>query len=221
MKKVLWLAAAVLIGAYLLPVMPAAAECEDIIIADFEKWPNNLGGEMGVYGSLEPDWTQKNTVPYSWIYELKTPGYDRKNVHSGRQSFRLVHGLGKNADMSWGSFGIDLGPVTDLSTDPVTVDSVDVSDYKYLTFWIKGKEGGENAEVLFRDAHSINYMPQAKYAIPVITDEWQKVVIPLDEIDNRVDTSALVHVGMAFGADVGNEPGDTIFVDDFKFTDHK
>jgi hypothetical protein len=176
---------------------------------------------MGVYGSLSPEWSKKATVPYSWVYEKKTPGYDVLNVKEGKQSFRLVHGLGADPDCSWGSFGMDLGKTIDLTVEPKKVRSVDASEYKYLVFWVKGEKGGEHADVSFRDADSISYMPQATYEIPVITNEWQKVVIPLSEIEDMVDTSQLVHIGLAFGADVGNEPGDTIYIDDFMLTDTK
>jgi hypothetical protein len=197
------------------------ASAEELIIANFEGWPNNLGGEMGVYGSLSPDWTTKNTVPYSWVYERKTPGYDMANVKEGKQSFRLVNGLGAEKDCSWGSFGMDLGKTVDLTVEPKEVKSLDASEYKYLVFWIKGEKGGEKAELTFRDAHSIDYMPQATYPIPIITDEWQKVVVPLSEIEDMIDITEMVHIGIAFGPDVGNEAGDTIYVDEFMLTDSK
>ena len=194
---------------------------QDLIIANFESWPNNLGGEMGVYGSLSPEWSKKATVPYSWVYEKKTPGYDVANVKEGRQSFRLVHGLGTEKDCSWGSFGMDLGKTIDLTVEPKKVNSVNAAEYKYLVFWVKGEKGGERAEVAFRDADSISYMPQATYEIPAITAEWKKVVIPLTEIEDMVDITQLVHVGIAFGADIGNETGDTIYIDNFMLTDAK
>ncbi len=164
---------------------------------------------------------KKATVPYSWVYEKKTPGYDVLNVKEGKQSFRLVHGLGADKDCSWGSFGMDLGKTVDLRVEPKIVKSIDASEYKYLVFWVKGENGGERAELAFRDADSISYMPQTTYEIPAITKQWQKIVVPLAEIEDMVDLSELVHVGIAFGADVGNEPGDTIYIDSFMLTDSK
>jgi hypothetical protein len=196
-------------------------EIEGEVIADFEGWPNNLGGEMGVYGSLEPNWDESETVPYSWVYEVVAPGYDPANVHSGRQSFRLVNALGLKPAETWGSFAMDLGPAIDLTVMPKKVESFDVSGYSYLVFWLKGEKGGEKMELLLRDAHALNYMPQVKYKLPDATTEWQKIVIPLTELKGKIDLTALDNIGLAFGPDVGNLAGEIIYIDDFMFTNSK
>ena len=193
-------------------------ESEAVIIADFEGWPNNLGGEVGVYGSLEPNWDDIATVPYSWVYDAITSGYDLINVQGGRQSFRLVNGLGIKAEETWGSFAMDLGPTTDLTVVPKRVESFDASAWKYLSFWVKGEKGGEKSQLLIRDAHALNYMPQLKHKLPDITTEWQKVVIPLEQFKGQVDLTALDNIGIAFGRDVGNLKGEIIYLDDFMFT---
>jgi len=195
----------------------------DAIIADFEGWPNNLGGEVGVYGALEPNWDDITTVPYSWVYESITPGYDTANVHSGNQSFRLVNGLGLKPEVTWGSFAMDLGPVTDLTVVPKTVESFNALDfegqsYSHLSFWVKGGQGGEKIELLIRDAHALNYMPQVKHKLPDATTEWQKITVSLEQLKGKVDLTALDNIGLAFGRDVGNLKGEVIYVDDFIFT---
>ena len=193
----------------------------EILVADFEGWPNNLGGEIGVYGSLEPDWDKIRTTPYSWVYETITANYNPANVHDGKQSFRLVNGLGAKPDESWGSFAMDLGPTTDVTVMPKKVISLDVSGYKYLTFWVKGEKGGEKMEFLFRDAHALNYMPQAKYRLPDAAPEWQKVVVSLSEFSSKIDLTKLDNIGIAFGRDVGNIGGDIAYFDDFVFTNNR
>lgn len=191
---------------------------ESIMVADFEGWPNNLGGEIGVYGSLEPDWDKMQTVPYSWVYETITPGYDPKHVHDGKQSFRLVNALGIKPSETWGSFAMDLGPTTDLTVVPKRVESFDASSYKYLTFWLKGEKGGEKLSLLIRDTHALSYMPQVKEKIADATTEWQKIVVPLGQFRGKADLKALDNIGLAFGPDVGNMKGDTIYLDTFMFT---
>ena len=191
---------------------------QEVIIADFEGWPNNLGGEVGVYGALEPNCDEITTVPYSWVYEAITPSYNPANVHSGKQSFRLVNGLGLKPELAWGSFAMDLGPTTDLTVIPKKVESFNASGFKYITFWVRGEKGGEKMEFLARDAHALNYMPQAKYKLPDVTAEWQKVAIPLSEIGGKIDLTALDNIGLAFGKDVGNLKGEVIYIDDFVFT---
>jgi len=194
---------------------------EEVILADFEGWPNNLGGEIGVYGSLEPDWDKKETVPYSWVYETITAGYDPKNVHDGKQAFRLVNALGTKPNETWGSFAMDLGPATDLTVVPKRVKSFDASKYKYLTFWLKGERGGEQLSLLIRDAHALSYMPQVKYQLPNATTEWKKIVVPLTQFRTQVDLTAIDNIGLAFGPDVGNMIGAIIYVDTFMFTNTK
>jgi len=192
----------------------------EVLIADFEGWPNNLGGEMGVYGSLEPDWDTVSTTPYSWVYEPVTPYYNIEHVHSGRQSFRLVNGLGAKPNETWGSFAMDLGPTIDLTVVPKKVESFDASGFKYLTFWVKGEKGGERMQLLLRDAHALNYMPQVKHMLPDATTEWTKVVVSLDEFKKRIDLSRLDNIGIAFGKDVGNLQGEIVYIDDFIFTNN-
>ena len=175
---------------------------------------------MGVYGSLEPDWDKVGAVPYSWVYEPIVRGYDFANVHNGRQSFRLVNGLGTKPQETWGSFAMDLGPTIDLTVVPKRVESLDVSGYQYLIFWAKGEKGGEKMELLVRDAHALNYNPQVKYKLPDLTTEWQKMVVPLEEISGRLDLTQLDNIGIAFGQDVGNMKGDIAYIDDFVFTNN-
>ena len=212
-------------GSQAISAAPEASEAtkapeasESVMIADFEGWPNNLGGEMGVYGSLEPDWDNVAAVPYSWAYETITPGYDTKNVHDGKQSFRLVNALGLKPNETWGSFAMDLGPTTNLTVVPKRVESFNASKYKYLTFWMRGEKGGEKIEFLVRDSHALNYMPQVKHKLPDAKTEWKKVVMPLAQFKGRVDLTALDNIGLAFGPDVGNLRGEIIYIDTFMFT---
>lgn len=203
------------------PVSPQQTEAEgDLIVADFETWPDNLGGEIGVFGSLEPDWEKINQQPVSWVYEVTSLNYSPENVHSGKNSFRLVNAVGIKPEYTWGSFSMDLGPTTDITAVPKKVESFDASSYKYLTFWVKGAKGGEKMEFLARDTHALNYSPQAKIKLSDATTEWQKVSISLNELSNKVDLAKLDNIGIAFGKDVGNMTGDTIYLDDFTFTNN-
>ncbi len=196
----------------------AESAAGDLVIADFESWPNNRGGEIGVFGALEPDWEKVNQQPVSWVYEATSLNYSPDNVHSGKKSFRLVNGVGIKPEYTWGSFSMDLGPTTDITTVPKKVESLDVSGFKYFTFWVKGGKGGEKMEFVARDAHALNYSPQVKYKLPDAAAVWQKISVPLNEISSKVDLKNLDNVGIAFGRDVGNLTGDIVYLDDFAFT---
>jgi hypothetical protein len=193
---------------------------EDLLITDFEKHPNYLGGQVGVYGAGEPDWSNKEE-PYSWYYTPEVKGYKKENVVSGQQSFRLVNGNSPKTDAGWASFGLDLGPVIDATAFPIEIKSLDVTGYKYLSFWAKGEKGGEKLKVNFRDARAVSYNPQYQYEIKEpLTTEWKRIIVPLNSVYN-VDFENLVHVGLAFGEDLDNELGTIIYVDDFAFTNNR
>ena len=193
---------------------------EDLLITDFEEHPNYLGGQVGVFGAGNPDWSNTKE-PYSWYYAPETKGYLKENVVSGQQSFRLVNGNSPDSDVGWASFGLDLGPTIDAGTVPVKIEPPDVSGYKYLSFWAKGELGGEKLLVNFRDTHSVNYTPQFQYKVKKpLTTEWQRITIPLDKVYN-VDFKNLVHTGLAFGEDAGNKIGTIIYIDDFSFSNNR
>jgi len=198
----------------------ATSQESGLIIADFEGWPSNLGGEIGVYGALEPDWEKVNEFPMSWVYDPISLNYSPANVHGGKNCFRLVNALGVKPEFTWGSFAMDLGPTMDITTTPKRVVSLDVSKYGYLVFWAKGEKGGEKMELVIRDAHALNYSPQVKYGLPDLTDEWQRVVVPLADIAGKVDLTQLDNIGLAFGKDIGNMKGDIAYIDDFIFTNN-
>ncbi|MBN1871413.1 MAG: hypothetical protein JW800_02460 [Candidatus Omnitrophica bacterium] len=191
---------------------------DSVMLADFEGWPNNLGGDIGVYGSLEPDWDMKETVPYSWVYEPVTPGYNSINVHDGNKSMRLVNALGTKPNESWGSFAMDMGQTIDTTVTPKKVESFDASGFKYLTFWYKGAMGGEKIKVIMRDSHALSYMPQYEHPLPPATTEWEKVVVPLAKAKKRIDLNTLDNVGISFGVDLGNRKGAIVYLDTFMFT---
>ena len=46
------------------------------------------------------------------------------------------------------------------------------------------------------------------------------MVVPLSDISGKVDITKLDNIGVAFGKDVGNLTGDTIYIDDFAFTNN-
>lgn len=199
----------------LLPYSSSLA-AQRLMVADFELWPNNLDGEIGVYGGGEPNWDKP---VHSWYYSIETPGYNPENVKFGNKSFRLVNAMKPNAAV-WATFAVDLGPTLDVNVEPKKVKSLDVSDFNYLTFWIRGEVGGEKFRVVFRDAHASSYQHETVLVpLPQGTpDQWTFVKIPLSKIKNRVDLKKLDMVGLHFGRNVGNPKGAILYVDDIMFT---
>jgi hypothetical protein len=193
----------------------------DLLVAHFEAHPNCLFGQVGIYGDGEPNWDAITEdgfkEPYSWYYEPSKPGYNKDNVHTGLQSFRLVNAglMCASKNKKWASFGLDLGPIINNK-----IKFLDVRDYQYLIFWAKTDNfAGARIKVLFRDADATSYIPQVSISPvpPQLDTKWRKYSVDLNGIHGRANLAKLVHVGLAFGKDVGNSPGTTIYVDDVAF----
>jgi hypothetical protein len=99
------------------------------------------------------------------------------------------------------------------------IPGVDASAYNSLTFWVKGGEGGEIFDVALRDAEKdrLERIPEATFPIEKalvggITTEWQKAVIPLEELRKGGERPASLLI-------VFNRitKFSTIHVDDFQF----
>jgi hypothetical protein len=196
-------------------IVPEGTQPETVVVCDFEALPNNLGGEIGVYGDGEPDWS-KTKAPHSWIYEPSSPGgYDVKNVHAGQNSFQLINGE-KGTHNTWASFSCNLGPTLDKNKSPIEVQSLNVSSYQRLVFWVKGLRGGEKFNVIFRDSHAPDYMPQVRVT-PLVegaTKNWTKIEVPFSKVSWGIDLKNVVNIGIEFGNNVGNRIGTTLFIDD-------
>lgn len=199
------------------PVAAAENEENTLLIADFESFPNNVGGSVGVFGAAEPNWENKQ-VPHGWYYGELEPAYKKENVHGGGQSFMCVNGYSKEK-LRWATFSLGLGKLVNSESTPVKIESLDARKFNYLIFWIKGDKGGEKFTVAFRDAHALTDTPQVSTdPLPQgATLQWQKVVVPLSPLKEKLDLSQLDQVVLEFGLNRGNNEGSIFYVDDFYF----
>jgi len=204
------------------PDVPRHFQAADLIVADFESHPNRLWGQIGIYGDGEPDWEVikkvKQKAPYSWYYDKNVPDYDKNNVHSGFQSFRLVNAgaMCKSKTKEWASIGLDLIPMD----KGFQTKFVDVKSYKKLSFWAKTENReSANLKVLFQDVYANSYLPQIS-VIPepsTLKKNWRRFSVDLKKTDREITLSKLVHIGFAFGKDVKNSPDTVIYIDDVAF----
>lgn len=195
---------------------PVIYRYPQIIITDFEVTPGYLGGKPEIWGSA---------YPLSGTLSIYDPEFNPRYVHTGSSSFKLVNST--RARENWGSMSVNLGSILDAETEPITVRPIDVSHYKYFSFWVRGKNGGERFKVIFRDAHSKSYLPTIKYTPKnnVATQAWRRVDVPLHNLSpssekyekRELDLTQLIVVGIEFGDNVGNPRGTTLFVDDLVF----
>ncbi len=100
----------------------------------------------------------------------------------------------------------------------------DASAYQYLTFYVKGAQGGENFKIGVADEtwfQREDSMKSEQISVYLkdqkITTEWQKAKIPLE--DFWVDTKKLASIAICFEAECfpeGHGKG-VVYLDDFKF----
>lgn len=199
--------------------VPAQVENPSFLVADFEGEVSPLGGDFGPYGGAAPNYNDRDQI-HSALYLSPLPDYSLENVFRGKGSYRLVNEMPVPRRELWASLGLNLGPLPNLQEIPGRIKPADVSAYRYLIFWAKGKNGGERIKVLFRDQHVPGYLPQY-FVDPypqILTTKWQKIVVPLENVAYKVDLTKLVHIGVEFGSWIGNLKGDVLYVDDFVFT---
>lgn len=101
----------------------------------------------------------------------------------------------------------------------------DATGFTKLTFWVKGRRGGENFKIGLADKHwegvgdSVKSEEVISYITPTarITQEWQKVTIPLDEF--FVEMSELASLSICFDGDCFPEGAGkgTVYIDELAF----
>ena len=98
------------------------------------------------------------------------------------------------------------------------------SDYKYLSFWVRGEEGGERFKMgvadkqfaMIEDSAKSKpidaYLPDGK-----ITTRWQKAIVPLS--DMFVDYNLIESVSINFEGDLfdADESNGIVYIDDLAF----
>lgn len=199
----------------------------EVLITDFEGTLNRLRGSINVFGAIEGS------------------GYTREFAYSGKQSYKIVFvkdfiwkyfdegdnrltgtgmkeikktaKIGKSQKIIWGLFMMAMGPVGDTSRIPATVEPFDVSGFKHLIFWVKGRRGNEQFKIYFNDIHAKTYDPQLKIKpkVRVSSKEWRKVTVNLQRLKKKIDLKKMTKIGIGFGASDGGRPGNVFYVDNF------
>ena len=96
-----------------------------------------------------------------------------------------------------------------------TKQYLDASAYKYLSFWVKGKKGGEKFSVKLADKRLIEIEDSVsvgdinQFLLNGVTQEWQEVLIPIGRLNN-VKINQLG--GVTF--DFDQQGNYTVYIDD-------
>lgn len=178
---------------------------EGLLIHDFEKAGNRLGGRSNKY-EKEP----------SRALTIRT-----RDVHFGPEGSSLMLKYDKKAKGGPYGHGGWCGYYTLLRSGSKYFDA---TGYKSITFQVKGAKGAENFKVGLSDRHweevgdSLKsqeigkYLPEGK-----ITTDWQKATIPLEEF--FLDLAELASMAVCFETECfpGGAGKGTIYIDDLKF----
>ena len=156
--------------------------------------PNNLGGGSGVF--------ENNATCSDSIYNGNPD-----NVY-GREGYSLKLNYNVTNPDSYSGYWAAL-------------NGMDLSNYKYISFWVKGEVGGEIFKVeLKNNSASRNkaYVYLTDYLATGITTVWQKVLIPLRAFANLGDWTNMKEFCITF-ENSANElhPSGTVYVDDIIF----
>ncbi|RJP60978.1 MAG: hypothetical protein C4541_02985 [Candidatus Auribacter fodinae] len=170
-----------------------------IIIDNFDR-----GSTEGIFseretslGAFQGTWAKRP----SWSLITKTEEMRRGDT-------------GKSQKMEWRVAGGWCGWYTLL-------DGLDASDYNCITFWVKGRDGGERFDIGLADSMMQELSIDAKYVGSVnffikggsVTKDWVKAKIPLNRIAGDLNISSLGALVFWFRYDT---PGETsaIYIDD-------
>ncbi|MBN1899218.1 MAG: hypothetical protein JW827_10595, partial [Spirochaetes bacterium] len=103
---------------------------------------------------------------------------------------------------------------------------IDLSDYNYLSFWVRGDVGGEFFKIEIKNSSGDANRKVAKsyindYLDGGVTTQWQKVVIPLDTfgaLDGWTNMNEFVIVFENYQSSVNNSPlYGNIYIDNIVF----
>lgn len=195
-------------------------------ISDFEYHPNSFGGNVGAYGAMttsgySSDYAYSGEKSYKLVFAEEVfwrPEHEveYETTKHGTKRMKAVGVPHKPKKIDWATFMLDLGPIVDESVHPVKIQAMNISRFRYLVFWVRGGRGGEKFKIYFRDAEAGTYEPQLKLEPNVVvTKEWKAVAVNLEKIGRKVDLKNMVQIGIGFGREDGNKPGNVIYVDNF------
>lgn len=199
---------------------------DDVLITDFESILNCFGGSVNSVGASEGS-GYTTECAYSgvqcyklvfnkeslWKFEDTT---DYGITGSGSKRTKSPGGLPKFKRITWAVFVMNLGPVINSSKVPSVTQPFDMSPFRYLIFWVKGKRGDEHFKIYFRDVHATTYDPQLKIDPKVrVSQEWRPVVVELRKIKKKIDLHNITQIGIGYGIEDGGSPGDVLYIDNF------
>ena len=161
--------------------LPGVASAATLLVADFDRGdkPNALGGDYGAWNKDESDPTQGSTNTY-----------EKPNAFGGVGfSLRLDYDV-DSPNPAYNGFWMKL-------------KGIDVSKYKKLSFYVRGDKGrGFTSTIKVELKNGTNV---GKHLVTGITDQWQRVVVPLKDFVGIESWKALTEFVVVFD-DMNSSP---------------
>lgn len=122
-------------------------------------------------------------------------------LHTGLYGLRLTYEMEGEGNGGWG-----------VLWDNAPAGHFNASDFSALTFWVKGKSGGETFQIGLKDAAGTEAKIESKLVV-VVTEDWTMVNIPLDKFEG---TNAASISNINFGFNKDHSAG-SLCIDDIAF----
>lgn len=166
-----------------------------LLVDDFDRGlqSNRLGGQFG--GDIE--------APGFCFFRLE--GNSEQVLRRGGYSLKLEYDVSENGSFSF--FWMKLG--TPFADNASKNEGLNIKDYRYLSFWVKGNQGKEKFKIELhqdtdgdglytggKDKSAVLYVDH--FLTKSISKEWQKAVIPLNEFQNLNQSSPLLELVLVF-----------------------
>jgi hypothetical protein len=171
-----------------------------LVVDDFDSGltVNNVGGETGTW----------NCNPEDAEQFCKMELVDNVRVGNKGFSLKLTYDITTNQDYLEGF------PKTAYNGYWSKLNGLDVSDYSYLTLYVKGdKEAGYTTTFWIELKDTNN---NSRVQVSGVTSEWQKIKISLNEFSNIADWANLVELTTVFDQIVTAKEG-VIYIDNIAF----
>lgn len=172
--------------------LPTTRDENILLVNDFESNANSFTGDSGVF--VNPD--RKASCQMNIEKEIKIDEIAENNV----------------LKLSW-----DVTKPKSFAGYWCFLNDVDASEFKYLTFWVKGTEEAKNFLVGLKDNLGHESKVYVKdYLLEELDTGWCKVILPLTDFSGISDWNNLELISICFENRIGSGKG-TIYVDDVQF----
>lgn len=165
-----------------------------ILVNDFNRKENfnNLGGAFGSWVVFYSDTNQHCRDEFSLSEKISDKGFGLK--------------LDYDVDSPYSAYN---GFFTNLM-------EIDITGYGYLVFHIKGDS---NAGFTTKfDVELKNKFQMSKIAVQGITDQWQRIVIPIEKFAGLVDFSNMKEIVIVFSDLAATKKEGVVYIDDIYFS---